>query len=104
MVQVKVLLEETVSAVKGEIHIVIGDIKGHIGPDQEVGKGDQGETDLDQEAVQNQEEVGLGHQVEEQGAEKGDLNQEVNRDQEVEEGNQEADPDHQMDQELVEKN
>ena len=124
---VGVLCEGTVTTVREEIHIVTGGTKDHIGPDQEVEKGDQGESnqdqevekgdqgesDQDQEVDQNLEvereerEAGQDHKVENQGAEKGDVNQEANLDQEAEEGDQEvekeSDQNHQTDQELVER-
>lgn len=96
VVIVGVLCKGTVTTVREEIHITTGGTKDHIGPDQEVEKGDQGESNQDQEVDQNLEvereerEAGQDHKVENQGAKKGDVNQEANLDQEAEEGDQEV--------------
>ena len=52
-----------------------------------------------QGAEKGEQEAGLHHEVEDQGVGKEDLGQEASLDQEVEEGKQEADQDHQTDQE-----
>jgi len=59
------------------------DIEDHTDPDQEVGKGDQGEKDLDQEVDQIQGvgegETDLNHTVEEVVKGEIDLDQEVKK-------------------------